>query len=69
MNWLLLGTEHWITKTLHLKVETLHQELKMLVLNLREQDMYQCTTRERGSKKLTGLRKVGPSVAFGMLGW
>jgi hypothetical protein len=34
MSYLLLGTEHWISRMLHLKVGTLHQELGMLVLKL-----------------------------------
>jgi hypothetical protein len=52
---LLLGMEHWISKTLRLKVGMLHQELGMLVLKLRTRDLYRCKTWERGSDILIGL--------------
>jgi hypothetical protein len=69
MSCLLLGTKHWISGTLRLKGGTLYQELGTLVLKLRMQHLYQCTTREWGSNKLIGLRKAGPSVASRMLAW
>jgi hypothetical protein len=50
-----------------LKVGMLHQELEMLVLKLRTRDLHRYTTQERGSSKLTGLLKTGPSVASGVL--
>jgi hypothetical protein len=42
-NWtscLLLGTEHWIFRILHLKVGTLYQEQGTLVLKLWMRDLY-----------------------------
>jgi hypothetical protein len=42
-------------------------ELGTLVLKLRTRDLYRCMTQELGFDKLTGLRKVGPSVASRML--
>jgi hypothetical protein len=59
--------EHWISRMMYLKVGMLHRELGMLVLKLQAWDLHRCTTRERGSDKLTGMQKVGPSVASRML--
>jgi hypothetical protein len=42
LRYLLLGMEHWIPGTLHLKVGTLHWELGMLVLELRTQNLHRC---------------------------
>jgi hypothetical protein len=67
MNYFLLGLEHRISGMLHQKVGTLHRKLGMLVLELQTQDLHRCRTRERGSNKLTTLRKAGPSVPSGML--
>jgi hypothetical protein len=55
MNYLLLGTEHWISKMLHLKIGTLHRKLGTLVLKLWTRNMHRCMTREWGSDKLSGL--------------
>jgi hypothetical protein len=54
-NSLLLGMEHWISRTLHLKVGMLHQKPETLVLKLRTWDLYRCMTQKWGSDKLTGL--------------
>jgi hypothetical protein len=40
MSCLLLGMEHWISRMLHLKVGTLHQELGTPVLKLQTWDLY-----------------------------
>jgi hypothetical protein len=39
----------------------------MLVLELWMRNLHQCMAWKRGSNKQTGLQKVGPSVASGML--
>jgi hypothetical protein len=64
---MLLGTEQWIFRMLHLKVGTLHHKLRTLVLELRARDLHWCMTWERGSDKPTGLQKDGLSVASRML--
>jgi hypothetical protein len=67
MNYSLLGAEHEIFRTLHLKVGTLHRELRTLVLELRMQNLHWCMTREWGSDELTRLREAGLSVASRIL--
>jgi hypothetical protein len=57
---LLLGMRHW-------KFKTLHRELGMLILKLWARDLHRCTAPKRGSDKLNGLQKAGPSVASEML--
>jgi hypothetical protein len=69
MNCMLLQAKHGIPKMLHLKVGTLHQELRTLVLELRMWNLHRCTMWERGSEKLIGLWEAGLSVASGMLAW
>jgi hypothetical protein len=64
---LLLQAKHGISGSLHLKVGTLHRELRMLVLELRTQNLHWCMIWEWGSDKLTGLREARLGVAFGML--
>jgi hypothetical protein len=67
MNYLLLQAKHGISRSLRLNAGMLHQELRMLVLELWTQNSHRCTIREWGFDKLTGLREAGLGVASGML--
>jgi hypothetical protein len=59
--------EHGISRTLRLKVGMLHLKLRTLALELRTWNLHQCMIWKWCSHKLTGLQKVGLSVASGML--
>jgi hypothetical protein len=66
-NCLLVQAKHGISGSLHLEAETLHQELRTLVLELQMRNLHWCTIQEWGSNKLTGLRETGLGVASKML--
>jgi hypothetical protein len=69
MNCLLLWVKHGVSGSLCLKVGTLHQELRTLVLELQTWNLHRGTIQEWGPNKLTGLREAELCVASEMLTW
>jgi hypothetical protein len=67
MNCLLLWVKHGVSRSLRLKVGTLHWELRSLILELRTWNLHWITIWKWGSEKLTGLREMGLGVTSRML--